>query len=366
MNSEHRQKYSGGPKKPQYKTGWQEKSLLVAVSVMMVLLGIYVNTIKSKPVAIPPTLGKYVKADFSKLNSFASENGLGGTKVFVVGQLTDINEVDNGTDVSFMGIFEDTDHHQWIIHLNTETFTPKETYSKALGKKSIALGTYDGFSDLMKKPTITLDKLYLIESKEIINGIGLILEMGSKIENEETVKVNETLSAVASTNEATTIVTTTAKTLEESQTETSTKEADDPPAEEEIVSEVVEDEYTEPAINEVVSSDIEQANEYTEQTIEDESIPRPALAFQRLPGTYRRNEIAYFSIVGIPGETYYITVISPKGNELNAKGLGPVVADANGVAAWNWKVGGRTSFGTGTMTISGGGETINAPYTIIE
>ena len=347
----------------------RRKVLIVAFSVMVMLIAAYAIQDKKDPEYDPVILNGYSKADFSKMNSPAEKNGMGGTKVYIIGELLEVKEIDNGIDMSYCGKYKDVDSHEWLVLLHSETFTPKETFTKAIGKTSIILGTYDGFSEMLKKPAVTLDRMYLIDSKEFINGMGLILEKGSNLDSTESTASTNNISATkpteASTNmlsvQTTNTITPTGAnpTIASNQIEQTTPTPSTP---------IPLTQNTEaPALSNPTVPEPQQPDQIVNQPIIEEPAPsKSPLAFQALPGAYRRNETAYFSIVGIPGETYYISVTSPKGNELTADGLGTVVADENGIAAWSWKVGGKTSFGTGTIRISGGGETVSAPYTITE
>lgn len=83
------------------------------------------------------------------------------------------------------------------------------------------------------------------------------------------------------------------------------------------------------------------------------------------PETVGQNETATVTIQGLPNTTYSITVHYKSGPSA-AEGLEDKTSDNSGQVSWSWKVGGRTSPGTFSITVSGGGETLTLPFTVTE
>ena len=79
---------------------------------------------------------------------------------------------------------------------------------------------------------------------------------------------------------------------------------------------------------------------------------------------FRRNEYATVTIKSQPNTQYTITIIYNSGPS-KADGLHPKISDANGNVSWTWKIGGSTTPGKYTITISGGGETIKRTFEVI-
>lgn len=83
------------------------------------------------------------------------------------------------------------------------------------------------------------------------------------------------------------------------------------------------------------------------------------------PETVGQNETATVTIQGLPNTTYSITVHYKSGPSA-AEGLEDKTSDNSGQVSWSWKVGGRTSPGTFSITVSGGGQTRTLPFTVTE
>lgn len=91
--------------------------------------------------------------------------------------------------------------------------------------------------------------------------------------------------------------------------------------------------------------------------------PAPSLHFVSTPGTIGAGNYATVSIQGAPNTSYSITVYVKSGPS-EADGLGSTTSDADGYASWTWKVGARSTPGTYSITVSGGGQKISTSYTI--
>lgn len=79
--------------------------------------------------------------------------------------------------------------------------------------------------------------------------------------------------------------------------------------------------------------------------------------------TVSPGDTGFVTIQGKPGVTYTITVTYKSGPS-KAKGLDPQAADDQGQVTWNWKIGSKTSSGTFSITVSGGGETQKVSFQV--
>lgn len=94
----------------------------------------------------------YEKAEFDKYNSYAEENGLSGTKVFIYGEVTKISSID---DAAYAMV--KTSDGEWnVIFGYSSTDELKDLY---LHKGIYAIGAYTGFSEKLKSPSIVLDRV---------------------------------------------------------------------------------------------------------------------------------------------------------------------------------------------------------------
>ena len=95
---------------------------------------------------------------------------------------------------------------------------------------------------------------------------------------------------------------------------------------------------------------------------------RLPLALVSLTTPARRNGIATLVMQTQPGAACSIAVIYKSGAS-RAAGLGPQVADAQGLVTWSWKVGGQTTVGTWRIVVTAraGGETTTQeiPFPVI-
>lgn len=137
----------------------------------------------------------YEKAVFSKFNSFASENGLGGTKVYLdcIIDKTSIIDTDEGKVI--VGYLIDNDNNNWIALLNGTVFVNEKEYNNVVGKPLVFCAVYDGYSTTEKMPFIYLDELCVKETGEIKSGIGKLTSIAEneKIETEVKPKENTTI-----------------------------------------------------------------------------------------------------------------------------------------------------------------------------
>lgn len=117
----------------------------------------------------------YEKAVFSKFNSFASENGLGGTKVYLDCIVDKLRIIDTDAGKQIFGYLIDSDKNNWIGLLHTTALVNENEYSSIVGKPLVFCGVYDGYSETEKMPFVYLDELCVKETGEIKSGIGKLM-----------------------------------------------------------------------------------------------------------------------------------------------------------------------------------------------
>jgi hypothetical protein len=76
------------------------------------------------------------------------------------------------------------------------------------------------------------------------------------------------------------------------------------------------------------------------------------------------NQHASASIQTQAGASRSIGYVTPHGTKSKAQGLGPETAGGDGVCSWSWDIGPGTEPGTGSVTISAGGQTLSFPIDI--
>jgi len=79
---------------------------------------------------------------------------------------------------------------------------------------------------------------------------------------------------------------------------------------------------------------------------------------------FRRNQNATVSIKAMPNTLYTIVVLYKSGPS-KAQGLDPKWSNSQGIVSWTWKIGGKTTPGTYSIIIEGGGAKIEKSFTIV-
>ena len=120
------------------------------------------NSEPSAETVIPENVDGYEKAEFDKFNSYAEDNGLAGTKVYIYGEVTKIDSIE---DVAY-AMVKASDGEWNIIFGYCSADELKDLY---LHKKIYAIGAYSGYSEKLKSPSITLDKVQCDNSTKSYN-----------------------------------------------------------------------------------------------------------------------------------------------------------------------------------------------------
>ena len=118
----------------------------------------------------------YIEADFSDYNSPAKENGLGGTRIYIIGTLQKIEIMDlNGND-GILGYIVDDNGNTWLLKLNATPIVEKTHYDVAIGRRVCCTGVYNGFSAVKQMPSVTLNELLILKNGTKLNGLQKILD----------------------------------------------------------------------------------------------------------------------------------------------------------------------------------------------
>ena len=106
----------------------------------------------------------YMFGDFYKFNSYASDNGLGGTMIWLYGSYITLKTMDadvqNKKVKSFWATLQDPDGHWWIVLLDVDYFTTIDKYKKLVNHSLCITGEYQGYSGEYKKPVILVEKIF--------------------------------------------------------------------------------------------------------------------------------------------------------------------------------------------------------------
>ena len=121
---------------------------IITLIVMAVCLGFGLPVYAASDT--PEYIDGYEVAEFDKFNSYASDNGLGGTNICVEGEV--VAEVING-DV-FALILQQDDKQTWLVSIWTPIEDLKNAFPDTMNKEVRVLGEYIGFSDIFHMPAI--------------------------------------------------------------------------------------------------------------------------------------------------------------------------------------------------------------------
>lgn len=91
----------------------------------------------------------YASANYEKYNSYASENGLGDTKIYVEGKVLNTEETITEDMPIINLIVEQKDGNRWCVGV-----AYVDDLEDIVGKEIRAFGTYQGFSDKFKVPAM--------------------------------------------------------------------------------------------------------------------------------------------------------------------------------------------------------------------
>ncbi|MBQ3110086.1 MAG: zinc ribbon domain-containing protein [Clostridia bacterium] len=94
---------------------------------------------------------EYELADFNKFNSPASENGLGGSKIYLEGKITAIENLSG----AIYARFEDIKQNNWLIIL-PDTSPNASLAHEFLNQNVRVFSTYEGFSTVEQLPAVSI------------------------------------------------------------------------------------------------------------------------------------------------------------------------------------------------------------------
>lgn len=120
--------------------------LIVIVSVLLIGCG---NSGKQNELESQESveyIGEFEKADYDKYNSYASENGLGDSKIYIEGIIEEKLVVEE--EISF--ILKQKDGNKWIVSVGTSPVWSPEIIDNFIGRDVCVFGKYLGFSDKLK------------------------------------------------------------------------------------------------------------------------------------------------------------------------------------------------------------------------
>ena len=109
----------------------------------------------------PAYLG-FTYADFGTFNSYSSDNGLGGTPVYLLGTIMEIEKVaENVSYYQTVLLVNDCDGYQWYMRVDIEKSKYDMFKAQYLGKAGYIYGIYSGYSGVTNRPMIDVTILHI-------------------------------------------------------------------------------------------------------------------------------------------------------------------------------------------------------------
>ena len=109
----------------------------------------------------------YIFGEYEKYNSAANENGYGGDKIWVKGTIKEVSVM--GGDTLFCILYTD-EGEGWLIGLDY-TEVDKKIYDDMIGHSVIAVGIYEGFSEVYKYPALTMNRIWDSTDGSIVTSV---------------------------------------------------------------------------------------------------------------------------------------------------------------------------------------------------
>lgn len=130
--------------------------LIVVLSISICGCSISKNSSTEPEATEEYTRDGYEYADFERFNSYAKDNGLDGTEVFVEGTVKSVSDFN---DLCVLSVITE-DNGRWLCSFIDLEYS--EEVEKIFDEQGVVcFGKYRGFSDIFLMPSIFLDKIEL-------------------------------------------------------------------------------------------------------------------------------------------------------------------------------------------------------------
>lgn len=94
----------------------------------------------------------YIYPEFEKFNSFATENGLSGTKIYIDGNIVDFIPSESFYEYRI----KDTNDHEWMLIISDISIVNDELVNSLIGKNVRVFSEYIGWSGVYEIPCLSL------------------------------------------------------------------------------------------------------------------------------------------------------------------------------------------------------------------
>lgn len=111
-------------------------------------------------IARPASVG-FSYADFARYNSYNSDNKLGGTPIYLLGTIMDIQPVkQTGSEYGLAVMVNDCDGYQWYMRCKCDKSKYDLLKAELLGKAANIYGTYAGYSGVTNRPMLDINSVF--------------------------------------------------------------------------------------------------------------------------------------------------------------------------------------------------------------
>ena len=117
-----------------------------------------------KPVTTPRAASAgFSYADFATYNSYNSDNHLGGTPIYLLGTIMDMQPVkEDGSQYTVAVMVNDCDGYQWYMRVKCDKSKYDLMKSQLSGKAANIYGQYSGYSGVTNRPMMDIGAVFII------------------------------------------------------------------------------------------------------------------------------------------------------------------------------------------------------------
>ena len=122
-----------------------------------------------KPTTTPkPDSAGFSYADFATYNSYNSDNHLGGTPIYLLGTIMDMQPVkEDGSLYTVAVMVNDSDGYQWYMRVKCDKSKYDLMKSQLSGKAANIYGKYAGYSGVTNRPMMDIGAVFIIGGEGI-------------------------------------------------------------------------------------------------------------------------------------------------------------------------------------------------------
>lgn len=139
-----------------------KKIIALCLGLVMVLTGCGTS---AREFTSEEFIGEYMQAEYDKFNSFASENGLGDTKIYVDGTITEVEIFPSDDENGWLaGILETKKGDKWLVGFFKNTTIDFQLVEGLKGNPIRVFGQYLGKSKTAELPAIQMERLSVVST----------------------------------------------------------------------------------------------------------------------------------------------------------------------------------------------------------